>query len=126
MDIGLESTPQYDPHEDEMQKEQILPQLAEQLEPMPELGDHYIGVEILLSRGDKRARGHVVVQSCNASGNMMGRAHANSIMDTSVYQVEFVGGKAIELTGNIIAESMYIQCNTDRNEYLLLDVLDDY
>ena len=40
-DIGLENTPQYDPYEDEMQNEHF-PQLAEELEPMPEAEDQYI------------------------------------------------------------------------------------
>ena len=59
-DIGLENTPQYDSYEDETQNEQTFTQLAEELEPMQEVGDHYIGAEILLPRGDKMARGHEV------------------------------------------------------------------
>ena len=55
-DIGLENTPQYDLHEDKKQNKQIFPQLQEELEPMQEVGDHYIGAEILLPRGDKKAR----------------------------------------------------------------------
>ena len=47
-DLGLENTPQYDLCEDETQNIQSFPQLAEELEPMPEVGDHYIGAEILL------------------------------------------------------------------------------
>ena len=43
-----------------------------------------------------------------------------------MYQVKFAGGKVTELTANVIAESMYAQCNADGNEYLLLDVLVDY
>ena len=49
-DLGLEDTPQYDPYEDETQNEQTFPQLMEELEPMPEVGDHYIGGKILLPR----------------------------------------------------------------------------
>ena len=45
----------YDPYEDETQSEQTFLKLAEELEPMPEVGDHYIGAEILLLRGDKMA-----------------------------------------------------------------------
>ena len=63
----LENTPQYDPNKDKIQNKQSFPQLAEELEPMPEVGDHYIGAEILLSRGDKMARGHVVAHSCDSS-----------------------------------------------------------
>ena len=40
-DMELESTPQYDPYEDETQNDQTLSQLAEELEPMPQVGDHY-------------------------------------------------------------------------------------
>ena len=43
-----------------------------------------------------------------------------------MYQVEFTGGKITELTANILAESMYAQCDADGNEYLLLDALVDY
>ena len=56
----------------------------------------------------------------------MGRTHTNPILDTSMYQVEFAGDKVTELTANVIAESMYSQCDADKNEYLLLDVLIDY
>ena len=42
-----------------------------------------------------------------------------------MYQDEFAGGKVTELTTNIIAESMYAQCDIDGNEYLLLDALVD-
>ena len=56
----------------------------------------------------------------------MGRAHTNPILNTRMYQVEFAGGKVTELTTNIIAESMYTQCDADRNEYLLLEALVDY
>ena len=84
-DRGLENTPQYDLYKDETQNKQIFPQLVEVLEPMPEAGNHYIGTEILLPRGDKMARGHVVVWSHDTSGNIMGRAHTNLILDTRMY-----------------------------------------
>ena len=125
-DLGLEDTPQYDPYEDETQNEQMLLQLAEELEPTPEAGDLYIGAEILLPRGDQMARGHVVARIRDANGNMMGRYHTNPILDMRKYQVEFAGGEVTELTANIIAESMYAQCDLEENEYLLLDVLVDY
>ena len=56
----------------------------------------------------------------------MGSALMNPILDTRMYQVEFAGGKVTELTTNVIAQSMYAQCDVDRNEYLLLDLLVDY
>ena len=68
---------------------QMFPQLTEELELMPEVGDHYIEAEILLPRGDEMARGHVVAWSHDVNGNIMGRAHTNLILDTRTYQVEF-------------------------------------
>ena len=37
------------------------------LEPMPEVGDHYIGAEILLPRGDEMANYNVVFWSHDAN-----------------------------------------------------------
>ena len=59
-DIGLESTPQYNPYENETQNEQTFPQLTEEVEPMAEVGDHFIGAEMLLPRGGEMTRGYVV------------------------------------------------------------------
>ena len=38
----------------------------------------------------------------------------------------FPGREIMELTTNVIAESMYIQCDVDGNEYLVLNLLIDY
>ena len=75
--LGLEDTPQYDLYEEETQNEQTLPQLAEELESMPEVGELYIRAKILLPRGDKMARGHVVARHRDPSENVMGRSHTN-------------------------------------------------
>ena len=42
-DLELGNTPQYDPFENETQKKQSFPQLAGELEPMPEVEDFYTG-----------------------------------------------------------------------------------
>ena len=69
--LGLEETPQYDPYEDETKNKQAFHQLAVELEPMPEVGDLYIGAEILLPREDQMARGHVVAKSRDVNGNVV-------------------------------------------------------
>ena len=93
---------------------------------MPEVGYHYIRAKILLPRGNKMARGHVVARSRDANGNVMDRSHTNIILDMQTYQVEFAGGKVTELTANVITESMYTQCDSDGTEYLPLNMLVDY
>ena len=67
------------------------------------------------------ARGQVVQWKCTADGNPIGRSNQNPIWATCLYEVEFPGGEMTELAPNIIPESMYTQCDVDRNEYLLLE-----
>ena len=38
----------------------------------------------------------------------------------------FDGGDVTDLTANLIAESMYAQCDPDRNQYVLRDSLTDH
>ena len=60
-------------------------QLEDEQEPTPEVENHCIGADILLPRGDKRARGHVVARIHNANGNYMNRTHRYPILDTKMY-----------------------------------------
>ena len=102
--LELEGSQQYDPKEDEIQNEQVFPQLVEELELTPEVVDHDIGAEIFLPRRDQMARGHVVARTRDAKGSVMGRSHRNPSLESRIYQVEFAGGQVTELTDNVIAE----------------------
>ena len=69
-DKSLENTPQYDLYEDETQNKQTFSQLMEELEPMPEVGDHYMvfdGCKVT------EATPNVITKSlytqCDADGN---------------------------------------------------------
>ena len=53
-------------------------------------------------------RGNVVAHKKDVKGNAIGRAHANLMADTRLYEVEFPGGAMTELTIDVIAESMYV------------------
>ena len=122
-DIELENTPQNNLLEDETQNKQTFPQLAEELEPMPEVADHYSSTDNLLFWGKHMARGHVVAQSFDANGNVIIWAHANLILDTRMYQVDFTGGEVTEFTTNVFVESINSQCDADGNEWLFFDLL---
>jgi hypothetical protein len=43
-----------------------------------------------------------------------------------MYEVEFPHGQLAEYSANIIAENMYTQCDTEGNQYLLLDEIVDW
>ena len=101
-----------------MQNEQIHPQLAEELKPMPEGANYYIRAELLLPKGEKMATGHVVSQV------IMPVEMLWEIQEC--IKQSLLWSEVTEWTTNIIAELMYTQCDADCNEYLHLDALVDY
>ena len=58
--------------------------------------------------------------------NVIGRANENPILDTRGYVVEFEDGEQAELSANIIAHSMYAQCDPDGNQYVMFDLIVDF
>ena len=53
------------------------------------------------------ASGLVVAWSHDVNKNVLGRFHANPVLDTVMYQVKFIGNKVTELATNAIAVSLY-------------------
>ncbi len=93
---------------------------------MPEVGDNYIGVDLLFPKGGTMTKGRITARKRDADGNPKGRANPNPILDTREYTVTFDDGDVTDLTANLIAESMYAQCDPGRNQYVLLDSLIDH
>ncbi len=101
------------------------PDLAD-LNVTPEVGDNYIGVDLLFPKGGIMTKGRVKARKRDAGGNPKGRANPNPILNTREYTVPFNNGDVTDLTANLIAESMYAQCDPDGNQYVLLDSLIDH
>ena len=72
------------------------------------------------------ARGCVTERKRDLDGNPKGVANANPILDTREYVVTFDDGDLTELNANLIAASMYAQCDPDGNQYVLLDSIIDH
>ena len=70
--------------------------------------------------------GRVTKRLRDADGNPIGRANENPILDTREYVVEFDDGTQAELAANVIAQSMYAQCDPDGNTYVLFDSIVDF
>jgi hypothetical protein len=56
-------------------------------------------------------------------GTWKGRANANSMLDSRTYEIEFPDGRSDEYTANFIAENMYAQCDTERNQFNIMDCI---
>jgi hypothetical protein len=67
------------------------------------------------------AQAQAVGRKRNASGNPIGTANKNPILDTHLYQVRFKDGSSKEYAGDAIAENLYSQVDPEGNKFLLLD-----
>jgi hypothetical protein len=90
-------------------------------EVTPEIGDNYLSAELMLPNGGVMVKGRVTAHKRDWDSNPVGRANDNPILDTRLYIVDFDDGDHTELTANMIAESLYSQCDPDGNQYVLLD-----
>ena len=113
-ELGAWNILQYDPYEDESQNADKFSILDEELEVTPEWEDQYLNAEILLQRGDNMARGQMVCWKHDAHVNPVDRSNQNPVS---------YGSEITELGANIIVGLMYVQCDSDGSEYLLLDVV---
>jgi hypothetical protein len=77
------------------------------LKVTPEVGDNYIGVDLLFPNGGTMIKLRVTARKRDADGNPKGRANLNPILDTREYTVTFDDGDVTDLTSNLIAESIY-------------------
>jgi hypothetical protein len=90
------------------------------------IGDNYLSAELMLPKDGVMVKGHVTARKRDRDGNPVGRANDNPIFDTRSYIVNFDDGDQTELTANMIAESLYLQCDPNSNQYVLLEEIVDH
>jgi hypothetical protein len=81
----------------------------------PEMGDNYLTAELMLPRDGTMVQSHMSARKRDRDGNPDGLADSNPILDTRSYIIDFDDGDQTELTANLIAESLFSQCDPDRN-----------
>ena len=57
----------------------------------------------------------------DANGLPIGTANDNPILDTRVYEVEYLDGHRTALAANAIAANMFAQIDDDGNRFVMLD-----
>ena len=95
-------------------------------EPSSTMGDQYIGAEVQLPLGNKVGQGRVKKRKTHPDGSDLGTANPNPILDTRVYEVEFEDGAQAEFAANVIAENMWSQCDSEGQQFVLLDEVVDH
>jgi hypothetical protein len=76
--------------------------------------------------GDDICSGKVVRRKRELDGTVRGRANANSMLDTTTYDIEFPDGHSNEYTANVIAENIYAQCDIEGRQYNLMEDIVDH
>jgi hypothetical protein len=99
-------------------------------EPSPGIADEeLLSMELALPRdGDfedpQLAR--VARRKRDRNGKPIGKAHNNPILDTRVFEVEFLDGQTSAMTANKIAENLFAQVDQDGHRLLLMDEIIDH
>jgi hypothetical protein len=100
--------------------------VPEQDEFTPETFDGYLTASVMLPRGGEILKGSVVARKRDSSGNPVGKANPNPILDTREYVVEFDDGVHQVYSANLIAENMYSQVDSDGRQYMLMSEIVDH
>jgi hypothetical protein len=95
-------------------------------EVTPKIGDNYLSAELMLPKVGVLVKGRVTARKRARDGKPVGRANDNPILDTRSYIDNFDDGDQTELTANMIAESLYSQCDPNGNQYVLLEEIVDH
>jgi hypothetical protein len=97
-------------------------------EPSPAIMDEdYLRMELALPRdGDGPVLARVKKRLKDNNGKPIGVANKNPILDTRVFEVEFLDGHTVSLTANAIAESLFAQLDSDGRRLLLIDEIVDH
>ena len=91
------------------------------------LDDTYLNMELALSRdGDGPEFAKVTKRLKDANGLPIGTANDNPILDSRVYEVEYLDGHKAALAANTIAVNIFAQVDEEGNRSVLLDSIADH
>ena len=86
------------------------------------LNDTYLGMELALPRdGEGPEFARVTKRLRDKDGLPIGTADDNPIMDTRLYEVEYLDGYKASLAANAIAENLFAQIDEEGNRFVTLD-----
>ena len=94
----------------------------------PEVFDNtYLNMELALPRdGGETTFTCVTKRLKDANGLPIGTSHKNPILDTRVYEVEYVDGPKASMVANDIAMNLFAQVDAEGNRHALFDKISDH
>ena len=89
--------------------------------------DTYLNMELAVPRdGDGPDFARVTKRLRDANGLPIGLANDNPILDTRMYEVEYLDGHKASLTANAIAQNLFAQVDEEGNRHVLMDEIVDH
>jgi hypothetical protein len=92
----------------------------------PEMCENLISAMVLIPKGDVLLPATVIGCKWDKSGNPIGVANANPILDTRIYDVQFSDGHMETFAANVIAENIFSQLDNEGRRHLILDEIIDH
>ena len=89
----------------------------------PDVYDMYLNMELAIPQKGSLEPwlARVTKQLKDANGLPIGLANENPILDTTMYNVEYLDGERTSLAANNIAENLFAQINDEGNRQVLMD-----
>ena len=89
--------------------------------------DTYLRMELALPGQDgEQQYAKVTKHLKDKDGLPIGTANDNPILDTRMYEVEYIDGHKASLTANAIAQNLFAQVDEEGNRHVLLDEIIDH
>ena len=113
---------------EEFQKVIDHPDIPEADDYTPEvLEDTYVNMELAMDRGgDGPEFAKVTKRLRDANGIPIGNANDNPLLDTRIYEVEYLDSYKASLSANEIAQNLFAQVDEEGNRYVLFDSIIDH
>ena len=84
-------------------------------------------MEIALARGDNSPQfSRVTKRMRDATGFTIGTANENPILDTRLFEVEYLDGYKASLSANKISENLFSQIDDEGNRFVFMESIGDH
>jgi hypothetical protein len=120
-------TPTFEPYEDDEAPVYKIPDIDE-VDNGADIDtyDKYVGAHVRVPVGGEIRSGKFMRRKLEVDGTWKGRANANSMLDSRIYEIEFPDGRSDEYTANVIAENMYAQCDNKGKQFNIMYCIIDH
>ncbi|KAI2502898.1 Reverse transcriptase (RNA-dependent DNA polymerase) [Fragilaria crotonensis] len=108
---------------DDLKDEDIDPELRGS---MPEISDDVFVTIQGTRQGGEAKKATVIGRKRDHDGRPIGKRHANPLLDTRLYEVEFPDGSTEAIAANLIAENMLSQVDDEGRSYSVLSEIVDH